>query len=119
MVSAPVVLVVDDDPGVRQMLIHALEADGMTVVGAASGREALRILQCDPTVTVLVSDIMMPGITGITLAAEAVKLRPDVKTLLMTAYAPADLTRSPGSVLTKPVRISDLYTSIRTLIDAS
>src|ERR1700737_3852451 len=57
----PVVLVVDDDPDIRRSVVQALEDDGMMGIGAASGQEALRILNRDPTVGVLLTDIMMPG----------------------------------------------------------
>jgi CheY-like chemotaxis protein len=87
MTDRQVVLIVDDDPDVRQSLIQALEHDGMTVVEAASGQEALRILASDPTIRVMLADIMMPGITGITLAERAAGLRPDVKVVLVTGYA--------------------------------
>jgi CheY-like chemotaxis protein len=118
MIADPVVLVVDDDPGVRQVLVTALEMDGMTVVDAAHGQEALRILQHDPTICVLVADIMMPGITGVTLVEQAAKLRPDVKTLLMTAYAPDDLVHGAGSVVKKPIPVAELCANIRALCAA-
>lgn len=92
MAAVPVILVVDDDPDVRQTLIQALESDGMTVVDAASGQEALRILDRDPTIGILLADIMMPGITGITLAEQAAKLRPDVKIVLSLRARQSDLS---------------------------
>jgi DNA-binding NtrC family response regulator len=99
MATAPVVLIVDDDPAVRRVLVKALEEDRMIVVDAAGGEEALRVLQRDPTICVMVADIMMPGISGVTLMQEAAKLRPDVKAILMTAYAPADLVRGMRGVM--------------------
>jgi len=119
MAAAPVVLVVDDDPSVRQVLVGALQMDGMTVVDAGGGQEALRILQHDPTICILVADIMMPGITGVTLVEEAAKLRPDVKAILATAYSPSDLVQAPKSVMTKPFRIAELCANIRALCATS
>ena len=116
---APVVLIVDDDPAVRQVLVEALTADAMTVVVAGTGQEALRILAGDPTIDVLVADIMMPGITGITLAEQASKLRPDLKILLVTAYAPADLVRGERAIITKPFRLADLCAQIWALFPGS
>jgi CheY-like chemotaxis protein len=113
--AAPVVLLVDDDPEVRQVLARALEADGMTVVEASTGGEALRILKGDPSIDVLVTDVMMPGITGNTLVEQAAKLRPDLKTLMVTAYAPAGLVRYTTTVMTKPFRIAELCQRVRTL----
>ncbi len=62
------------------------------MIEAASGHEALRILDRDPTIGILLSDVMMPGITGITLAQQVAALRPDVKILLTTAYGALDAT---------------------------
>jgi CheY-like chemotaxis protein len=59
----------------------------MTVVDASIGEEALRILGGDPTINILLTDIMMPGITGITLAERAAALRPDLKIVFTSAYA--------------------------------
>ena len=109
----PVVLVVDDDPDIRRSVVQALEDDGMMGIGAASGQEALRILNRDPTVGVLLTDIMMPGITGTTLADHAARLRPDLKVMFMTAYADAgDLPRN-RPVLAKPFATDTLCNSVR------
>src|SRR5580658_619975 len=89
MPSGPVVLVVDDDPDVRDVVTQTLEREGMTVVDASTGAEALRILAGDPTIDILLTDIMMPGITGITLAERAAALRPDLKIVFTSAYAAA------------------------------
>jgi CheY-like chemotaxis protein len=108
-----VVLVVDDDLDIRRSVVQALEDDGMLAISAASGQEALRILNCDPTVGVLLTDIMMPGITGTTLAEQAARLRPDVKVVFMTAYADAgDLPRN-RPVLSKPFASDQLCKSVR------
>jgi CheY-like chemotaxis protein len=109
----PVVLVVDDDPDIRRSVVQALEDNGMMGIGAASGQEALRILNRDPTVGVLLTDIMMPGITGTTLADHAARLRPDLKVMFMTAYADAaDLPRN-RPVLAKPFATDTLCNSVR------
>jgi CheY-like chemotaxis protein len=60
----PVVLIVDDAPYERALLFRTLESDGFMVVDAANGREASRILESDPTVRVLIADILMLGISG-------------------------------------------------------
>ena len=113
--AAPVVLVVDDDPEVRRVFVRALEADGMIVVEASTGGEALRILLGDPSIDVLVTDVMMPGISGHSLVEQAAKLRPDLKTLMVTAYAPAGLVRDATTIMTKPFRLPDLCERVRTL----
>jgi CheY-like chemotaxis protein len=81
----------------------------MMGIGDASGQEALRILNRDPTVGVLLTDIMMPGITGTTLADHAARLRPDLKVMFMDA---GDLPRN-RPVLAKPFATDTLCNSVR------
>ena len=109
--EAPAVLVVDDDPDVRAMLCDVLQSRGYTVVDAASGREALDILERDETLRVVVTDVMMPGISGITLARKAMQLRPGIKVVLLSAY----MRDPPGDdlpVLRKPFHTADLLHAI-------
>jgi CheY-like chemotaxis protein len=111
--SGPVVLVVDDDPDVRDLLISVLEEHGITVVAAAAGGEALRILGADPSIDLLLTDVMMPGITGITLAERAAALRPDLKIIFASAYPGAG--PPPGPLLHKPFRIADLLDMLQSM----
>jgi CheY-like chemotaxis protein len=115
MGTIPVVLVVDDDPDIRRSVVQALEDGGMTGIPAASGREALRILDRDRTISILLTDIMMPGITGTTLADQASGLRPDVKIVFMTAYAAVDPVGSTRPLVGKPFGTNELCTSIRAM----
>jgi two-component system cell cycle sensor histidine kinase/response regulator CckA len=92
---------------VRATLVNILEARGYTVIDAAGGREALAILEGDETIRILFTDVMMPGISGITLAKKAMELRPDLKVVLSSAYmrdGPAD----GMPVLKKPFHTADL-----------
>ena len=108
-----VVLVVDDDPDICRSVLQALDDDGMMGVDAASGQEALRILSGDPTIRLLLTDIMMPGIAGTVLADRAAELRPDVKVMFMTAYAQASLLGQGRPVLGKPFGSDALCATIR------
>lgn len=85
-VSRGVVLVVDDDPEVRETIVNMLEPEGFTVIDVATGRQALDVLEYDPSVQILFTDVMMPGISGITLAKKALELRPDLRVVLTSAY---------------------------------
>jgi CheY-like chemotaxis protein len=107
-----VVLVVDDDPEVRETVVNILEEQGFTVIDAANGRQALDILENDPTVNVLFTDVMMPGISGITLAKKAMELRPGLKVVLTSAYLRDD---SPAAmtVVRKPYLTEELLAALR------
>jgi CheY-like chemotaxis protein len=109
--AGPVVLVVDDDAEVRETLSNILESRGYTVIDAATGREALDILERDETIGILFTDVIMPGISGITLAKKAMEMRPDLKVVLASAYmgegSAADLP-----VLKKPFQTADLLAAL-------
>jgi len=85
----PVILVVDDDDVCRELMVAIFSGAGFGVRSAASGAEALEILRRGDPVGLLFSDLRMPGMNGFALAAEAARLRPDVK-ILLTSGAPLD-----------------------------
>jgi CheY-like chemotaxis protein len=109
--AGPVVLVVDDDPEVRDTLTNILESRGYTVVDAATGREALDILERDDTIGILFTDVIMPGISGITLAKKAMQMRPDLKVVLSSAYM-GDGPAADMPVLKKPFQTADLLAAL-------
>jgi PAS domain S-box-containing protein len=86
--AAATILVVEDDPDVREMIVGILSDLGYQTLVAADGPEALAILSRDQPVDLLFTDIVMPaGISGTDLAREASRLRPDLKVLLSSGYA--------------------------------
>lgn len=85
--GAGVVLVVDDDPGVRLSMAANLEESGLTVSCAASGAEALERLARDQSVDVLLTDVRMPGMTGVELWAQVHARWPSLPGVLMSAFA--------------------------------
>ena len=82
--GTPIVLVVDDEPGVRAAMGRTLESGGYEVRVAADADEALRILQAEP-VHVLISDQHMPGMSGIDLLKIVRVRHPRVVRILLTA----------------------------------
>ena len=80
------VLVVDDEEILRSLLEKILKKEGYTVHLAASGKEALRILEGNP-VDIVVSDIKMPEMDGIELLKVVKENHPNVGVIMMTAYA--------------------------------
>jgi len=81
------ILIVDDEPGLRQMLEVVLRRDGHTVVGCADGHSALKLLTDNPTIELVVSDLRMSPMDGLALLGEIRKGFPDVFVVIMTAFA--------------------------------
>jgi two-component system NtrC family response regulator len=88
-VTMTTVLVVDDEKNYLVVLEDLLEDEGYKVLTASSGAEALEIIKAKPVDTVL-SDIKMPGMTGIDLLEKIQAEDPDLPVILMTAYAEVD-----------------------------
>jgi DNA-binding NtrC family response regulator len=83
------ILVVDDEEIVRESLAGWLAKDGYAVEQADGGAAALALL-ADHRYSILISDLKMPEMDGLTLQAEARKLRPDLAVVIMTAFATVD-----------------------------
>jgi PAS domain S-box-containing protein len=114
------VLVVDDQPEVRELAETTLADYGYNVVGAASGHEALNVLQ-HRHIDLLFSDVLMPGgMDGIVLAHEARRLYPDLKILLTTGFTelPPGIAELDFQVLGKPYRRDELARKVRVVLDA-
>jgi signal transduction histidine kinase/CheY-like chemotaxis protein len=82
-----VILFVDDDPLIAMSTMEMLEDLGHQVIGANSGRHAIDILKSEQPIDLMVTDHMMPGMTGLELAAATRELRPSLPILLATGYA--------------------------------
>jgi CheY-like chemotaxis protein len=121
-VSGRAILVVDDDPAVRRFVTEALRARGHEVIAAASGREALRaVYERSSTPALVVSDIEMPTMTGVELAARLSADRPGIRIVLMTGRAEsAQLARERreliSAVLLKPFSLDDLAAAVETAL---
>jgi CheY-like chemotaxis protein len=104
------VLLVDDDALVLSGTMAMFEALGFTDVRpASSGREALEILRRDTAFDVLMTDYMMPGMTGAELAARAVELAPALPVLLASGFADIEgLNGGEWPRLRKPYTLTDL-----------
>jgi CheY-like chemotaxis protein len=102
------VLVVEDHDLVRGMIVHALKEHGYKVVAASSGTEALEIvsrIQTGPDL--LVTDLVMPQMSGIELGAKLRADRPNLPVLYISGYSEYDVslevqTPSPTGFLQKP-----------------
>jgi len=79
------ILVADDDPHIQEVLEARLASAGYEVILASDGREALDILARTP-VDLVISDIRMPGLTGLELQANLEKTAPKLPIIFLTAY---------------------------------
>jgi CheY-like chemotaxis protein len=116
--EACAVLVVDDDRGVRRLTVRMLRTEGYRVVEAESGAEALRTLASDPGIGLVVTDIVMPEMDGLSLADQALAQLPNLRVVLMTGHAPELTTKlglreSPLPVLLKPFTAEQLLGKVR------
>lgn len=80
-----VILVVDDEPMMQTLLERILTRDGYRVVAAGNGEDALQILKREP-ISIVISDLQMPIMSGLDLLKELKKDYPQVGVIIMTAY---------------------------------
>ncbi|HET6907621.1 MAG TPA: response regulator [Rhodanobacteraceae bacterium] len=110
--SASHILLVEDEAMLRELAAENLLDAGFRVLEAGDGTAGLEALRSDARIDVLLSDIKLPGMDGYDLAEAAKALRPELKVILMTGYAPSPLPpgleRMVYRVLQKPFEIEAL-----------
>lgn len=117
------VLVVEDEMMVRQLTRRTLEELGYAVVEAASGEEALEIMRHDsPLVNLILSDVVMPGLSAKAMSDAVARSNPDVPILFMSGYPGDDVVHqgllNPGAAfLQKPFALENFARSIRMLLE--
>jgi DNA-binding NtrC family response regulator len=116
------ILVVDDNPGEVHTLRIGLDLEGFDVTGVTNGDDALSTLSSRPY-SVMLIDMMMPGMNGLELARAVNAIQPGMPTILMSAYhlSPAQLARADtGAVgfVPKPFDFDELVRFIRRKIGA-
>jgi len=117
------VLVVDDDPHVREATTRALRASGYNARCASDGATALRMLAHEP-IDLLLTDVVMPGMNGRELAETACKARPSLRVLYTSGYTDDEVVargvmRGDVAMLDKPFRVDKLATKVREVLDAT
>jgi PAS domain S-box-containing protein len=117
-----VVLVVEDEPVVRNLLIDVLTELQYQVLSAEDGPAGLRILQSQQRIDLLVSDIGLPGLNGRQLADAARRQRPHLKVLFMTGYAERavlgkGMLDHGMTLITKPFTIEALSAKVREILE--
>ena len=113
------VLVVDDEPTVRMLVVEVLSDMGYAVLEAEDGPAALRILQSPHPIALLVTDLGLPGgMTGRQLADAARAARPRLSVLFITGYADSEILAGDPltHILTKPFPLEKLAATIETIM---
>jgi signal transduction histidine kinase len=121
--SGESVLVVDDDSDVRDYVVETLASLGYKVFEAGEAESALRLLDENPSVHLLLTDVVMPGMNGRKLAEEARLRRPDLKILYMTGYSRNAIMHQGRldigvDLLQKPISSEQLASAVRRMLDA-
>ena len=113
------VLVVEDDPAIRKLIRRALENAGFTVRAAEDGAVAMLEVERDPDIDLIVTDLMLPGMTGIEVISRSTQINPRIKSVLISGYSSEDFVLSSEiSFLEKPFTPDELLTVVRRILDS-
>jgi PAS domain S-box-containing protein len=118
-----IILVVDDEPAVRQFSVDALSELGYRVLEAESAAVALNLLRANPDISLLFTDIVMPDTNGRKLADEAQTIRPGLKVLYTTGYTRNAVVHNGivdkgVELIGKPYTVDELAARVRAILDA-
>ncbi|MCZ8146507.1 MAG: ATP-binding protein [Roseomonas sp.] len=119
--DGPRILLVEDEPPLLRLAARALRGAGFNVLTASSAEEALELLEGDgPVPCALVSDVVMPGLDGLGLAAQLRARYPALPVLLVSGYSEAALSRDLAAegirLLPKPYGLADLVAELRAIL---
>jgi two-component system cell cycle sensor histidine kinase/response regulator CckA len=121
--GSEIILLVEDEDMVRGLARMILETSGYAVLEACNGREGLTMCETNEgPIDLLLSDVVMPELSGRELAEQAVKLRPGMKVMFMSGYTP-DIILKEGvqkgtAFLQKPFTPVELAQKVRETLDA-
>jgi CheY-like chemotaxis protein len=123
LLGGETILVVEDEKEVRKLALRILERQGYRILAATSGEDALSVCkEHQESIHLLLTDVVMPGMTGHTLAESLVSLHPKIKVLYMSGYTENAIVHhgilDPGTnYIQKPFTVEGLLTKIREVLD--
>ena len=121
MATGLAVLIVDDDASNRESLVRIFEREGLEPLTARDGREALDLLR-KRRVAVVLTDLMMPGMTGLELLRAARAVSPETEFILMTAFGTVEtaveaMKEGAWDFVTKPFKRIQIVRAVRRALD--
>ena len=121
-IAGETILLVEDQEAVRHLMREILEMSGYVILEAASGKEAMRIsAEHKAPIRLMVTDVVMPGMTGTELGQQLRAQRPEMKVLYISGYADDALHEgvldAGSAFLQKPVKSADLERVVRQLLE--
>jgi signal transduction histidine kinase/ActR/RegA family two-component response regulator len=123
LAGSETILLVEDEAGIRKLACQSLEQLGYTILEAGDGIEALNLCkQYKGRIDVVVTDVVMPFLSGVELVEHLVKRYPRIKSLFVSGYTDSAVVREGVqdmtlTYLTKPFATADLMAKIRLLLD--
>ena len=117
-----VVLLIDDQSGLRRLVSRMLTRNGFGVIEAGGAKHGLEIIQrAAGAIDLVITDVVMPGMSGLDLAADLTRAHPALKVLYMSGYVDSIAMqvigeRSPEAVLLKPFSEEDLLGRVNHLL---
>lgn len=123
MLETATILLVEDEPALRRLAARVLTGVGHTVLTAVDGTEALQLARDHKgAIELLLTDVVMPKMSGTSLAAELRTERPGIRVLFMSGYRAPDVSSSPlpsgAALLEKPFSATALKTCVGDVMSA-
>ncbi|MFH1740546.1 MAG: response regulator, partial [bacterium] len=119
------ILLVEDEEAVRSFACETLQMNGYTVLAAGNGQEALQISQRhNGPIHLVITDVVMPGMSGRTLAEHLAPVHPDMRVLYMSGYTDDEIIQhgvldDKIPFMQKPFSLDTLTLRVREILDAS
>lgn len=118
-----VILIVDDEEGLREGLSKLLEDEGYAVECAEDGEKALEIVRCKH-IDLMLTDMRMPGMSGIELLKQVRKIREDIGVIILTGYGEIEsyieaMNFGAMEYVSKPFKVNELKFIVSKILDQS